>query len=77
MEIKSIVSDLQTKFGNAIDIGKVKEHLKDIDTSKLSMTEIINKIKSAGLIGDLDKDGKKESAIEEIKGKIGDLFGKK
>ena len=50
--------------------------LKGIDTSKFSMEEIIEKVKGSGLIGDLDGDGVQESVIEEIKGKIGGLFGK-
>ena len=40
------------------------------------MSEIIEKVKSSGLIGDLDGDGVQESVIEEIKGKIGGIFGK-
>ena len=40
------------------------------------MEEIIEKVKGAGLIGDLDGDGVQESVIDEIKGKIGGIFGK-
>lgn len=76
MDIQNIISQLQSKFGDKFDISAVKEHLKGIDTSKLSFSEIVEKIKGKGLIGDLDGDGVQESAFEEIKGKIGGLFGK-
>lgn len=76
MDIQNILSELTSKFGDKIDIEKVKEHLSDIDTSKFSFSEIVEKIKGAGILGDLDGDGVKESAFEEIKGKIGSMFGK-
>lgn len=76
MDIQNILSELTSKFGNSFDVSKVTAHLKGIDTSKFSMTEIIEKVKGAGLVGDLDGDGVKESAFEEIKGKIGSFFGK-
>ncbi len=41
-----------------------------------SMSEIIAKVKSGGLLGDLDGDGKVESTMDEIKGKIGGMFHK-
>lgn len=76
MDIQSIISELTSKFGGNFDVTKVTEHLKGIDTSKFSMSEIIEKVKGEGLIGDLDGDGVKESVFEEIKGKIGGIFGK-
>lgn len=76
MDIQNIMSELTSKFGGNFDVAAVTEHLKGIDTSKFSMTEIIEKVKGAGLIGDLDGDGVKESVFEEIKGKVGSLFGK-
>lgn len=76
MDLQSIISELTSKFGGSFDISAVTEHLKGIDTSNFSMTEIIEKVKESGLIGDLDGDGVQESVIEEIKGKIGGLFGK-
>lgn len=77
MDIQNIISELSSKFGGKFDVEKVTEHIKGMgDTSKFSMTEIIEKVKGAGLIGDLDGDGVKESVFEEIKGKIGSLFGK-
>lgn len=76
MDIQSIISELTSKFGGSFDVTKVTEHLKGIDTSKFSMSEIIEKVKGEGLIGDLDGDGVKESVFEEIKGKIGGIFGK-
>ncbi|MCI8998081.1 MAG: hypothetical protein HFJ95_03685 [Muribaculaceae bacterium] len=76
MDIQNILSELTSKFGGSFDISAVTEHLKGIDTSKFSMEEIIEKVKSSGLIGDLDGDGVVESPLDEIKGKIGSLFGK-
>lgn len=76
MDIQKIVADLKEKFGDKIDVAAVQEHFKGADLSKLSFTEIVAKVKDGGLLGDLDGDGVKESPIEEIKGKIGSLFGK-
>lgn len=76
MDIQSVIAEMKDKFGDKIDVEAIKEKLKDVDLSKFSMTEIIEKVKGASL-GDFDGDGVKESAFEEIKGKIGNLFGKK
>lgn len=76
MDIQNILSELTSKFGGSFDVAAVTEHLKGIDTSNFSMSEIIEKVKSSGLIGDLDGDGVQKSVIEEIKGKIGGIFGK-
>lgn len=76
MDIQNILGQLTSKYGSNFDISAVTEHLKGIDTSKLSFTEIIESVKGAGLIGDLDGDGVKESVFEEIKGKLGSMFGK-
>ena len=76
MDIQNILSELTSKFGNSFDVSAVTEHLKGIDTSNFSISEIIEKVKGAGLIGYLDGDGVQESVIEEIKGKIGNMFGK-
>lgn len=77
MDIQNILSELTSKFGGKFDTAKVTEHLKGIDTGKFSITEIIEKVKGAGLIGDLDGDGVREGVFEEIKGKIGNMFGGK
>ena len=76
MDLQNILSEFTSKFGGSFDISSVTEHLKGIDTSNFSMEEIIEKVKGAGLIGDLDGDGVQESVIDEIKGKIGGIFGK-
>lgn len=76
MDLQNIMSELTSRFGGSFDVSAVTEHLKGIDTSKFSITEIIEKVKGAGLIGDLDGDGVQESAFEEIKGKISSIFGK-
>lgn len=74
MDIQNIMKELTSKFGGSFDVSAVTEHLKGIDTSKLSMTEIVEKIKAKGLIGDFDGDGQKESVVEEIKGKFAKIF---
>lgn len=76
MDMQNILSELTSKFGGSLDMTKVTELLKGVDTSKISFSEIVEKVKGAGLIGDLDGDGVQESVIEELKGKIGNLFGK-
>lgn len=76
MDLQNILSELTSKFGGSFDVAAVTEHLKGIDTSNFSITEIIEKVKGAGLLGDLDGDGVQESTLEELKGKIGSLFGK-
>ncbi|MCI9608147.1 MAG: hypothetical protein HFJ94_08250 [Muribaculaceae bacterium] len=76
MDIQNIISELTSKFGNSFDVSAVTEHLKGMDTSKFSISEIIEKVKGAGFLGDLDGDGVQESAFEEIKGKISSMFGK-
>lgn len=75
MEITEIITQLKQKFGDNIDVTKIKEMFKDKDTSKFSMQEIIEKVKSGNLVGDLDGDGKVESTFEEIKGKASDMLG--
>lgn len=51
-----------------------------MDLSNFSFSDIVSKLKTDGLIGDLDGDGVQESFIEEIKGKassmLGGMFGK-
>lgn len=76
MELDSIITTLKDKFGDSFDVAAVTEKLKGMDTSNFSITEIISKVKDAGLLGDLDGDGVQEGFIEEIKGKIGSIFGK-
>lgn len=76
MEIKEIIANLKDKYGDKINVEKVTAMLKGHDTGKLSMTDVMAKLKDGGLLGDLDGDGKVESALDEVKGKLGSLFGK-
>lgn len=76
MDFKEIIGQLQDKFGDKIDVNAITEHFKGVDTSKFSIGDVVEKIKNAGFLGDLDGDGVKEGFIEEIKGKIGNMFGK-
>lgn len=76
MDIQSIIGGLKEKFGDSFDVSKVTAMLKDVDLSKFSMSDIVEKVKAEGLIGDLDGDGVKESLFEELKGKVGSMFGK-
>lgn len=43
--------------------------------SKVNVKDVINKAQTENIVGDLDGDGKKESAVEEIKGKATQVFG--
>ena len=76
MDIQEMVGQFKDKFGDKIDVAAIKEHFKGVDTKNLSMSDLIKKAKEANLLGDLDGDGKEEGLIEEIKGKLGGLFGK-
>lgn len=75
MEIQEIITQLQSKFGGGFDVSKVTEALKGVDLKGLSFEDIVSKVKEGGLLGDLDGDGVKESFVEEIKGKAGQIFG--
>lgn len=76
MEISEIINNLKEKFGDKLDVAKVKEMLQNEKGKMPSMSEIIAKLKSGGLLGDLDGDGKVESTMDELKGKIGGMFHK-
>lgn len=77
MDIQTVLAELTSKFGGNLDISAITKQLQGMDLSKLSMTDIITKVQQSGLIGDLDGDGVQESLIDEIKGKLGGLFGGK
>lgn len=80
MDIQQIITQLQNKFGGSLDSSKITGALKGMDLSSFSFSDIVSKLKTDGLIGDLDGDGVQESFIEEIKGKassmLGGMFGK-
>ena len=76
MDIQEIIGQLKDKFGDKVDVDAITAHFKGTDTSNFSVTDIIEKVKNAGFLGDLDGDGVNEGLVEEIKGKIGSLFGK-
>lgn len=77
MEIQEIIGQLKDKFGDKLDIEKIKEHLNDMDFSKISnISQILPHLKDGGFLGDLDGDGVKEGLLDELKGKAEDLFGK-
>ncbi len=72
MDIQSIISQLKEKFGDKFDISSVTQFLKGIDTSKLSLNEIVDKIKTAGLLPHIDA----SSIQDTVKDKLSGLFGK-
>ena len=49
------------------------ERLQGFDLKNMNMSDITSKL--SDLVGDLDGDGVKEGLIDEIKGKIGGIFG--
>ncbi|MCM1451869.1 MAG: hypothetical protein NC102_06395 [Clostridium sp.] len=73
MEITEIIGQLKDKFGDTFDVAQVTEKLKGFDLKNMNMSEITSKL--SGLVGDLDGDGVQEGIIDEIKGKIGGIFG--
>lgn len=75
MDIQQIISQLQGKFGNSLDVPQISQMLQGMDLSKLSFSDIVSKLTQSGLIGDLDGDGVQESLIDELKGKAGEVFG--
>ena len=80
MDVQQIITELQAKFGNGIDIAQITKLLNGMDLKNMQMGDIIAKLTQGGLIGDLDGDGKVESLQEELFGKaqsmLGGLFGK-
>ena len=75
MEINEIISQLKDKFGNSVNVEQITEKLNGFDHSKMSLTEIVAKLKDGNILGDLDGDGKVESTIDELKGKASQMFG--
>ncbi len=75
MDIQQIISQLQGKFGNSLDVPQITKMLQGMDLSKISFNDIVSKLTAGGLIGDLDGDGVQESLIDEIKGKAGGMLG--
>lgn len=75
MDIQQIISQLQGKFGNTFDVSQVTKMLQGMDLSKFSFNDIVAKLTTNGLIGDLDGDGVQESLIDELKGKAGNMLG--
>lgn len=73
MEITEIIGQLKDKFGDTFDVSQVTERLSGLDLKNMDMSQITSKL--SGLIGDLDGDGVQEGIIDEIKGKIGSIFG--
>lgn len=73
MEITEIIGNLKDKFGDTFDVAQVTEKLGSFDFKNMDMSQITAKL--SGLVGDLDGDGVQEGIIDEIKGKIGSIFG--
>lgn len=76
MDIQEVIGQLKDKFGDKIDIASVTEKLKGVDLSKFNFNQILEKLNLSSLMGDLDGDGVKEGFFDEVKGKIGGIFGK-
>lgn len=75
MDLQQIISQLQGKFGNSLDIPQITKMLQGMDLNKTSFSDIVSKLASNGLLGDLDGDGKQESLIDELKGKASSMLG--
>lgn len=73
MDVQKILGTLKEQMGSNFDKAKVEAALKNIDLSKSG--DILSDVKAK--LKDLDGDGKEEGIVDEIKGAIGGLFGKK
>lgn len=71
MDINQIIAQVKEKFGDKIDVDKVKVWLSSIDLSKVSLPEIMEKLKASGMAGAGDLKG----AAESLKSKASDLLG--
>lgn len=72
MDLQQILGTLKEQMGSKFDKEKIEAALKNVDLSKSG--DILAAVKEH--LKDLDGDGKEEGLLDEIKGKIGGLFGK-
>ncbi len=73
MDLQNVLGTLKEQLGSKFDKAKVEEALKKVDLSKGG--DILDDIKSQHK--ELDGGGKAEGIVDEIKGAVGGLFGKK
>lgn len=71
MDINQIITAVKEKFGDKVDVAKITTLLQGLDLSKISLPEIMEKVKESGLVGASNLQG----AVEGLKDKAGDLLG--
>ncbi len=76
MDINQIINEVKAKFGDKIDVEKITTMLKGIDLSKVSLPEIMEKIKASGLAGASNVQSTIESLKDKASGMLGGLMGK-
>lgn len=75
MNIQEVISQLTEKFGNSFDISKVTELLKTLDLKNLSLTDIIAKLQTSGLLDNVNLDSVKGGMLDGLKSKAGNILG--
>lgn len=68
MELQQIIDQLTKQFGPGLNVAQATKLLEGVDLKNIDMTQVINLLTKAGIIGDLDGDGKVESLADELKG---------
>lgn len=91
MDIQQIIDQLKSKFGDKIDVDKIKAALQGINLKDISFADIVSRLQSHGLLKNMDPDALKANAMNEINdlkdkagdlkdkaaGMLGNMFGKK
>lgn len=75
MDIQEILKQLTAQFGNSFDVSKVTDVLKNLDLKNLSFTDIVSKLTSHGLLGNVNVDSLKGNVIDGLKSKAGGILG--
>lgn len=75
MDIQEILNQLKEKFGDSFDVAKVTEALKGLDLKNLSLPDIAHKLGADGLLKNVNLDNVKDSVLDAVKGKAGDMLG--
>ena len=82
MDIQQILGQLKDKFGDSFDVAKVTSALKLLDLKNLSLTDIISKLHTDGLLANVShlnldsvKDSVKDSVVDGLKSKAGSMLG--
>ncbi len=75
MDVQEIITQLKSKFGDSFDVSKVTSVLQGLDLKNFSLSDIIAKLKTDGLLGNINIDSVKDNVIDGLKGKAGSMLG--